>query len=177
MSVTIRAARPDEAPLLAELSTRTFRETYASNSDPAEIEAHVAREFTVEKQAALLASADSTVLLALRDDAPVGYAIVAFEPPPACVTGDRPIAIERIYLARDVLGIGAGSVLMEACLAEARRRGADTIWLQVWEENARAKAFYARWGFQPVGTAPFLFGPTTYEDLVLARGVAPAGRA
>lgn len=174
MPLTIRAARPDEAALLAELSERTFRDTYESNSDADEIDAHVAREFTAEKQAALLADPAATVLLALRNDTPVGYAIVAFEPAPACVTGGRPIAIERIYLAKEVLGTGAGSALMEACLAEARRRGADTIWLQVWEENTRAKAFYARWGFQSVGTAPFLFGPTLYEDLVMARPVGEA---
>jgi ribosomal protein S18 acetylase RimI-like enzyme len=175
MPVTIRAARPDEAELLAGLSARTFRETYESNSDAAEIDAHVAREFTAEKQAALLASPDSTVLLALDGETPIGYAIVAFEPAPACVRSERPMAIERIYLAREVLGTGAGSALMEACLADARRRGADTIWLQVWTENVRAKAFYARWGFQLVGTAPFLFGPTWYEDLVLARPVGEAG--
>jgi ribosomal protein S18 acetylase RimI-like enzyme len=45
------------------------------------------------------------------------------------------------------------------------------MWLGVWEENARAIAFYAKWGFRRVGTHEFVFGGKTYDDLVMERSI------
>ena len=47
---------------------------------------------------------------------------------------------------------------MRRCLEEGRARGHDVLWLGVWEHNARARAFYARWGFVEVGEMRFLLG-------------------
>jgi ribosomal protein S18 acetylase RimI-like enzyme len=53
-------------------------------------------------------------------------------------------------------------------LDEARAHGHDVLWLGVWEHNARARAFYARWGFSEVGEMNFLLGSDPQRDLVLA---------
>jgi ribosomal protein S18 acetylase RimI-like enzyme len=52
---------------------------------------------------------------------------------------------------------------------EGRARGHDVLWLGVWEHNARARAFYARWGFVEVGEMRFLLGSDPQRDLVLER--------
>jgi ribosomal protein S18 acetylase RimI-like enzyme len=49
--------------------------------------------------------------------------------------------------------------------------GCDTIWLDVWEENERARAFYARWGFADVGTQAFRLGRDIQRDLLMQRPV------
>ena len=56
---------------------------------------------------------------------------------------------------------------MTACIAEARRRQNSGIWLGVWDLNEAALRFYRRWGFQPVGTQPFILGSDHQTDLVL----------
>jgi ribosomal protein S18 acetylase RimI-like enzyme len=62
-------------------------------------------------------------------------------------------------------------VLMEGCLAEARRAASDVAWLTVWEHNDRARAFYAKWGFTVAGEVEFVLGSDRQRDLVLTRGV------
>ena len=42
------------------------------------------------------------------------------------------------------------------------------LWLGVWERNARARAFYSRWGFTEVGEMHFVLGNDPQRDLVLA---------
>jgi len=41
----------------------------------------------------------------------------------------------------------------------------------VWERNARAIAFYERWGFARVGSHPFKLGADEQTDLVMERPV------
>ena len=47
----------------------------------------------------------------------------------------------------DQQGRGAGSAVMRGLLAEGRRRGASTAWLQVEADNRRAAEWYERLGF------------------------------
>jgi ribosomal protein S18 acetylase RimI-like enzyme len=65
---------------------------------------------------------------------------------------------------------------MDAALAAARVRGAETLWLGVWERNARAVAFYRKYGFTRVGEHTFVLGSDTQTDWLLARplGVLPS---
>jgi ribosomal protein S18 acetylase RimI-like enzyme len=58
--------------------------------------------------------------------------------------------------------------MMEVAAA-ARRRGARTLYLGVWERNVRALAFYEREGFRPVGLRPFRLGNKVDTDLLLVR--------
>ena len=54
----------------------------------------------------------------------------------------------------------------------AASRGREWVWLGVWERNARAIAFYARWGFIDVGAQPFQLGADRQTDRIMARRIA-----
>jgi diamine N-acetyltransferase len=62
-------------------------------------------------------------------------------------------------------------VLMSACIAETRSRGADALWLLVYQNNARAIAFYEKSGFQRAGSQPFKLGRRVDDDWVMIRSV------
>jgi ribosomal protein S18 acetylase RimI-like enzyme len=64
--------------------------------------------------------------------------------------------------------------LMTAALAAAVERGAETIWLGVWERNPRAIAFYRKWGFEDVGSHDFLLGNDRQIDRLMVRAVIGA---
>jgi ribosomal protein S18 acetylase RimI-like enzyme len=51
------------------------------------------------------------------------------------------------------------------------RRRSDVAWLGVWERNARAIAFYRKFGFAEVGEHVFLLGKDPQRDVVMARPV------
>ena len=66
-------------------------------------------------------------------------------------------------------GSGVASLLMEQTLLAAAGTGARGAWLGVSEDNARANAFYARHGFEQVGTKRFHIGEVWEQDNVRER--------
>ena len=49
--------------------------------------------------------------------------------------------------------------------------GCDVVWLDVWEKNLRAIAFYRKWGFIEVGEQTFQLGDDLQQDLLMARAL------
>ena len=76
---------------------------------------------------------------------------------------------EIANLAVDVAarGTGVGSALLDAALAEARRRGAVMVYLEVRESNAAARALYASRRFEEVGRRRGYYRKPTEDALVL----------
>jgi GNAT superfamily N-acetyltransferase len=58
---------------------------------------------------------------------------------------------------------------MGACLDWARSQGKRNVWLQVWEVNSRAIAFYVKEGFVDAGQTSFQVGNSLYRDRVMTR--------
>jgi diamine N-acetyltransferase len=170
----IRYATPADNVLLAELGRQTFYETFVADNTPEDMTAYLAASFSPDKQATELADPASTFLIAEDGDEAIGYARLKVGQPAACVTGVRPIEIVRLYARKDQLGLGVGARLMQACLDEAVKQARDTIWLDVWEQNSRARAFYRKWGFVEVGTQLFQLGNDLQHDLILQRSIHPA---
>lgn len=94
------------------------------------------------------------VVLAERDDIPVGYAMCHLRPGPDDTwdTGDLIGEIETLVLTAGARGRGTGSALMDAAEAELARRGARDIMTAVMEGNDRAREFYLNRGMQPTVT-------------------------
>ena len=168
-TLTIRRASAADAAALAELGRRTFGETFAADNRPEDMEAYTAAAFALERVAAELADPLAVWLVAEVGHAPVGYAKLYAGEAPEEVRGEGPVELVRLYVAREWLGRGAGAALMGACLEEARRGGHKTLWLGVWERNARARAFYRKWGFRDVGSHVFRLGSDAQTDVLMER--------
>jgi GNAT superfamily N-acetyltransferase len=176
VSAVIRAAAVADAPWLADLAERTFRETYTAHNTPENMERYVAAHFAPALQAAELADPRYITLVAEVEGRAAGYTQLGQGPAPECVTGTDPVEIIRFYVDRPWHGQGLAQELMRAATEHAGAAGARTLWLGVWEHNARARAFYARWGFAEVGEHDFLLGGDLQRDLLLARPVADGDR-
>lgn len=169
----IRHATSEGATLLASFAAQAFADTYREISDAQEIADYMAEHFRPEVMAGVIADPACTVLLAEVDGRLAGYAILKSEPAPVCVTGPAPLKLWRIYLGAGFIGQGLGARLMKAVHEQARRRGAQTLWLGVYDRNVRAVEFYERFGFVKVGGQEFLFGGQIYIDPVYAAAVPP----
>lgn len=176
---TIRRATTGDAELLATLGERTFRETFAAENSAADMDAYVAHAYGVAQQRAELSLAEAVFLVAEVEGNAVGYAYVRGAPLPAHITDPAPgqpgpsVEIARFYVDAPWHGRGIAHRLMDAAIAEAAQRGALTIWLGVWERNARGIRFYTKRGFQDIGSQPFALGSDLQRDRVMARAVAP----
>lgn len=170
--VNIRCATAADNVLLAELGARTFQETFGEVNSPENMAAYLAASYSPEIQAAELADPSVVFMIAEITGAAAGYAQLRDGQPPSCITGSRPVELVRLYARKEWIGCGVGAALMQACIAEAERRGCDTLWLGVWEHNARARTFYNRWGFSAVGTHIFQLGSDPQTDFLLQRALA-----
>lgn len=169
MSVVVRPAEVREAPWLAALAERTFRETYSAYNSSNDMERYVTDHFGAARQAAELRDPHRVTLVAEVGEQAAGYAQLGHGDAPPCVTGPAPMEVVRFYVDRPWHGHGVAQMLMAAVIAAACTAGARTLWLGVWERNPRAIAFYRKCGFGDVGTQIFVLGADHQRDRVLAR--------
>ncbi len=79
--------------------------------------------------------------------------------------------VQTMAVRPDRQGRGVGGLLLDALLAEAGRRGAGEIFLEVRRDNEPARALYAKRGFTQVAVRAKYYGDGT-DALVLRRPVA-----
>jgi len=170
-NLVVRRGRSADAALLAELGARTFSETFAPDNSASDMSDYLASAFSPAQQAAELADSSSLFLIAEQDGVALGYAMLRSGNVLESVTGDKPIEVVRLYVSQGSLGSGVGAALMQACIDEARQRGYKTLWLGVWEHNARAQAFYRKWNFSEIGTHIFQLGDDPQTDILMQRAV------
>ncbi len=168
-SIEIRTATAADARLLSELGSRTFRDAFAADNSESDMTGYLANAFGVDVQTCELADPSSTFLIAQVGGTAAGYSRLRFGPAPECVRGARPVEIARFYADAPWIGRGVGAALMVACLDEAVALDCDVVWLASWDRNARAIAFYSKWGFDVVGEAEFVLGDDVQHDLLMAR--------
>lgn len=170
-TIAIIAATVEDAGRVSELAARTFADTFATDNTAGDMAAYLVATFTPERQRAELEDPATRVLLLEIDGVLAGYAQLVRGTAPACVTGAAPIELARFYVDRPWHGRRLARLLMRHVLEEAARLGGRTIWLGVWERNARAIAFYRKHGFVDVGSHPFLLGSDVQTDRVMQRPV------
>jgi len=165
----IRLAGPDDAAAVAAFGERSFRETFGADNRPEDMDAYCAATYAVERQRREMAEPERVTLLAEMEGRLVGYAQLRDGPAPSCVAGADPIEVLRFYVDRRWHGQGIARTLMAETLARARALGRRTVYLAVWERNARAIAFYRKVGFREVGAQPFQLGKDVQTDQVMVR--------
>ena len=155
------AATSRDAAVLADLARTTFYDAFAATNDPPTWRCTSSAPTACRNRRRELQDPGITTLLVEQDGAAIAYAQLRDHHVPECVTGPSPIELWRFYVDRGWHGRGVAQALMDRVKAEARQRGAQTLWLGVWERNDRARAFYAKCGFADAGN--------TYSCLVPIR--------
>lgn len=113
------------------------------------------RAWTAEELQALAASPHG--LLATDDPVdPRGFALMR-------VVADE-AELLTIAVAPDQRRRGVGSHLLAIAMAEADRRGAERIFLEVGHRNLAARALYQKHGFVIAGLRPAYYGGDPPED-------------
>jgi GNAT superfamily N-acetyltransferase len=172
---TIRQADPSDASALAAFAAEAFADTFGMDNTPEDMAAYLAQAFGEVQQRAELSDPACTVLLAEREGGLMGYAMLRDGAAPSGATGiaaGSAMEIARLYAGQRWIGTGVGAALMQRCIDLAASRARRWIWLGVWERNARAIAFYARWGFADVGSQHFQLGADRQTDRIMARQLA-----
>ncbi|HEX5184837.1 MAG TPA: GNAT family N-acetyltransferase [Allosphingosinicella sp.] len=170
--INYRDATAADAALLADLSGRTFIETFGHLYRQEDLEAFLARLDEAGWRDSL-EDPDYQVRLAEADGTPVGYAKLGPLDLPVEPEGPA-LELKQLYLLKERHGHGIAQRLMDWLLGAARARGAESLYLSVWSRNHRAQHFYARYGFAFVAPYAFMVGEQADEDEIWKRDLEPS---
>jgi GNAT superfamily N-acetyltransferase len=160
-----RDATTEDAATLAKLGAESFTATFGHLYAPDDL-ALFLQNHTPAAWAAELANPAFAVCIAEADGVPIGYAKLGPPQLPFTPTG-TPAELRQLYVLAPWHGAGVAAALMDWVIATARNRGADELFLSVFTDNVRARRFYARYGFEAVGTYAFMVGNHADEDIVM----------
>jgi ribosomal protein S18 acetylase RimI-like enzyme len=169
MTIGYRDAAPEDAAVLDRIFDTSFCDTFAHLYRAEDLEAFRS-SYGVAEWENDLADTRFVVRIGEVDGAPVGY--VKLGPLKLPVETDRPaILVDQLYILKEHHGVGLAHGLMDWALEEARRRGAEEIYLTVFPDNRRAVRFYERYGFEPVGRYDFMVGNHADEDIIMRKAL------
>jgi diamine N-acetyltransferase len=164
-----RDAGPADAAALAAIGRQSFVETFGHLYTPENLAAFLEnhseenwrRELSDPLYAVRLGAVDGIDAAYIK----VGPPSLPFTPP------KDSIELRQFYILKYWHGTGLAPEMMNWVLAEAKRRGAREIYLSVFVDNHRARRFYDRYGFEPVGRYDFMVGAHADEDIVMRRAL------
>lgn len=168
-AIVWRDADQDDAATLAAIGRQSFVETfghlYTAENLAAFLENHEEERWREELS-------DPRYAVRLGFVAGINAAYVKLGPPSLPFTPPKgSIELRQFYILKPWQGAGLAAEMMEWALAEAGRRGATDIYLSVFIDNHRARRFYEKRGFEPVGRYDFMVGTHADEDIVMRRAL------
>jgi [ribosomal protein S18]-alanine N-acetyltransferase len=101
-------------------------------------------------------------LVAEDDEQLTGYAGMLF-------TGGPEADVLTLAVDPACWGRGIGTALLTALVAEAGNRGCAEVFLEVREDNPRARALYRRHGFAEVGVRRGYYQPSGTDAIVMRK--------
>jgi ribosomal protein S18 acetylase RimI-like enzyme len=165
LDFTYRNATADDAELMSRIGPETFTETFGHLYTPENLAAFLLNH-KVENWTAELTDPRFTIRIAEQDGEAVGFAKIGPPSLPFEVTGPT-AELRQFYVLKPWHGTGVARALMDWVMAEARAGGAEQLFLSVFVDNIRARRFYARYGFEAVGTYAFMVGTHADEDIIM----------
>jgi GNAT superfamily N-acetyltransferase len=146
---------------------QSFGDTFAHLYRPDDLSAFFAK-FTPEAWTDEFADPRYRFRVAEVDGEIVGYVKLGPSALPI-ETEKRAIELRQIYVLKAHHGSGIAAALSEWAIGEARRQEFEELYLTVYVDNHRARRFYDRYGFEPVGRYDFMVGNHADEDIIMRK--------
>jgi diamine N-acetyltransferase len=168
-TIKIRKVTISDVGQLIQISRTTFFETFSAGNTEENMQEYLQQEFTNEKLTAELEEKYSEFYFAVLNNDVVGYLKVNLGTAQTELKEDTGLEIERIYVLKEFHGKKVGQLLYEKAIKIATLKGAEFVWLGVWEQNPRAISFYKKNGFIPFDQHIFKFGNEEQTDIMMRR--------
>ena len=165
MKTTLKKCNDQDVDLIRDISEQTYEETFRPLTTGPVMEAYLKKAFDRERIKKELSDPDSVFYLLEVDDTPAGYMKLNYHKAQTHVHDESSLQIERLYLFKEMQSKGLGSMMIEKAFEIAKESGKiEYLWLNVWEKNIHAIAFYKKYGFELVGFHSFFMGPEEQND-------------
>jgi GNAT superfamily N-acetyltransferase len=165
--IAYRDARVTDAAALDRIFDTSFCDAFAHLYRPEDLQLFLSGSGVADWQRQLVDPAYA-IRVAVSDGAPIGF--IKLGPLKLAVETRGPaLLLDQLYLLKEHHGSGIARALMDWAIAEARRRGAQELYLTVYVDNDRARRLYVGYGFEPVGRYDFMVGTQADEDIIMRK--------
>ncbi len=169
--ISVRTCSPKDIDALVALGIKTFRDTFDEFNSSENMLRYINETFTRKITEHEIKQPGTAFFLAFDGRKAVGYAKVRSSHAPSQLESKSTLEIERLYAHRDYIGKRVGHLLMQTCLAYAKKKGVRTLCLGGWEEDTRAIAFYEKNGFTRFGEHTFMLGNDAQTDWLMKKDI------
>jgi diamine N-acetyltransferase len=169
MNIEIKKIATDEVAILSVIAKETFYNTFKDTCTKEDMEYFLQSNYNEDVLSAELQNKNYHYYFACINKEPVGYLLFTedYSHWPA-TERKKALELKRIYILPNYQGKGVAQALMDFYLDYATSNNYEVAWLGVWEHNEKAKAFYAKYGFENSGfTHNFPIGNTPQTDVWL----------
>lgn len=163
---------PEEALALVSVGRQAFTETFGSLYSAQDLQDFLAKDYDPAMVAHGLADPTLHWRVARLDGVMVGFVKWG-----VCKLPLEPIALpqmelHRLYVLQAFQGKAIGRALMHAAMAGMQASGAGEICLGVWENNMKARRFYAAYGFEKAGEYDYPVGKQIDREWIMRKILA-----
>ncbi|GGE31624.1 GNAT family N-acetyltransferase [Sphingobacterium cellulitidis] len=169
--IEIKVASVDDMLIIQKIGRETFIETFQSRNEEADMNDYISNRFSDHQVHDELKNLESIFYIAWDQENPIGYLKLNIGNAQTEIKLEDHIEIERIYVYASHHGKQVGQLLFFKALETAKNLRVPTIWLGVWEENARAISFYKKNGFEEFDKHIFKLGSDEQTDILMKRAV------
>jgi diamine N-acetyltransferase len=170
VDLVLRAPVAADIPALSLLGVAAFVHKFGDLYRPEDLLPFLLATHSEAELAGALADPAVRYRVAERGGVLVGWVKLALTCPfPEHARGQRTMELKQLYTAPTAQGGGIGAALMDWAMAEFAMLGADEVQVSVWQGNAGAQRFYARYGFEHMAEVTFQVGTQLDEEFLFAR--------
>lgn len=176
-TITLRRAHFHDARMVATMGERIFLSAHRNAGTCDDLQSYTQRAFQLTRVRSELIDPNTHFWIAQSQHETGKRQVAGFfrlrstTPLPANVVGNSPIEIARFYVDDAWIGRGVSKVMMQQALSQSTALGHDRCWLEVWEGNQRAIAFYEKWGFVAVSQTRYPFGKSYLGAIAMVKEV------
>lgn len=170
MSLKIRRAKPEDAPLLAALGSESYRHHFERHWVSAEeLQAFIEEEYAPQTLAESLACPEVSWFIA-EVEKPVGFAKMSWNRPVPEQSFSGAL-LNKLYLAPGETGKNYGKLIFGEMLQLAQQREQNYFWLEVLEGNEGARRFYEAQGMRHLTSETFSSATQTSTLHILGKSI------
>jgi len=168
-TIAINRVTLSDLDQLQKIGRQTFIETFSADNTDENMNQYLEQGFSSEKLTAELNNEGSEFYFAELGGKVIGYLKLNVGQSQTEIKDDEALEIERIYVLQEYHGKKVGQVLYEKAIQVSRQKGAQYVWLGVWEENPRAIGFYKKNGFTEFDKHVFKLGDEEQTDIMMKK--------
>jgi diamine N-acetyltransferase len=161
--ISVVRATEDDCHSIVSIGKVSVAESHKGSSSAEIMNEFLERNYNVDTIKAELNDINNIYYILNYKGDPVGFSKIVLNAWNQNIAAENVAKLDRIYLLKDVYGLGLGWQLLNFNIELAKNKGQSGMWLYVWIGNNRAIDFYLKAGFSIIGSHEYYVNKSHYD--------------